>query len=96
MFFFSYLTSCVPYVPEPENTNLLQTALKLFRKFNEYPQALRLALQINDPKLVMEIFVGCPDPVMQKQLAFMLGSHHHFLELDEEQYEDIIEIISNR
>jgi len=90
-----YLTSCVPYVPEPENTNLLQTALKLFRKFNEYPQALRLALQINDPKLVMEIFVGCPDPVMQKQLAFMLGSHHHFLELDEEQYEDIIEIISN-
>jgi len=90
-----YLTSNVPYLPEPENTNLLQAALKLFRKFDESPQALRLALQINDPALVMDIFEGCKDEVMQKQLAFMLGSHHHFLELDEEKYEDIIEIISN-
>jgi len=90
-----YLTSCVPYVPEPENTNLLHAALKLFRKFEEYPQALRLALQINDAALVMEIFTGCPDPIVQKQLAFMLGHHHHYLELDEDQYDDIIEIISN-
>jgi len=90
-----YLTSCVPYVPEPENTNLLHAALKLFRKFEEYPQALRLALQINDSNLVMEIFTQCPDPIVQKQLAFMLGHHHHYLELDENEYDDIIEIISN-
>ena len=90
-----YLTSCVPYVPEPENTNLLQAALKLFRKFEEYPQALRLALQINDTNLVQEIFTECNDPIMQKQLAFMLGHHHHYLELDENEFDEIIEIISN-
>merc|ERR1719469_1320257 len=28
-----YLVSCVPYVPDPENTNLLKTALGIFRKF---------------------------------------------------------------
>ena len=33
-----YLVSCVPYVPEPENTNLLKTALSIFRKFNQFPQ----------------------------------------------------------
>ena len=33
-----YLTSCVAYVPEPENTNLLLTALAIFRKFNQLPQ----------------------------------------------------------
>ena len=67
-----YLTSCVPYVPDPENTTLLKTALEIFRKFDKYPQALRLALQLNDPKLILEIFQDCKEPIMQKQLAFML------------------------
>ena len=90
-----YLTSCVPYVPEPENTNLLNTALQLFRKFDQYPHAMRLALQMNDPAKVQEIFQSCADPIMQKQLAFMLGRHQHYLELDENEYDDIIEIMSN-
>ena len=68
-----YLTSCVPYVPDPENTNLLKTALRIFRKFDQFPQALRLALQLNEPQLVREIFLECKDSTLQKQLAFMLG-----------------------
>ena len=68
-----YLTSCVPYVPDPENTNLLKTSLRIFRKFEQYPQALRLALQLNEPQLVREIFLECKDSTLQKQLAYMLG-----------------------
>merc|ERR1712227_951010 len=90
-----YLTSCVPYVPEPENTNLLNTALQLFRKFDQYPHAMRIALQMNDPTKVQEIFHSCQDPIMQKQLAFMLGRHQHYLELDENDFDEIIEIMSN-
>jgi 26S proteasome regulatory subunit N1 len=90
-----YLTSCVAYVPEPENTNLLNTALNLFRKFDQYPHAMRIALQMNDPAKVQEIFLSCQDPIMQKQLAFMLGRHQHYLELDENEYDEIIEIMSN-
>merc|ERR1719290_829672 len=56
-----YLTSCVPYVPEPENTNLLKTALRIFRKFDQFPLAMRLALQLNDKELVEEIFLSCKD-----------------------------------
>lgn len=70
-----YLTSCVPYVPDPENTNLLKAALRLFRKFEQYPQSLRLALHLNDPALIREIFLECKDPILQKQLAFMLGRY---------------------
>ncbi len=33
-----YLTSCVPYVPDPENVRLLETALNIFRKFKQFPQ----------------------------------------------------------
>ena len=68
-----YLTSCIPYVPDPENTNLLKTALSIFRKFKQFPHAIRLALQLNDHQLVKEIFMECKDAILQKQLAFMLG-----------------------
>jgi len=92
-----YLSSCVPYVPDPENVNLLKTALSIFRKFNQWPQALRLALQINDHTLIEEVFLACKDSVMRKQLAFMLGRQQIFLELNEEleDYDDLIEIMSN-
>uniref|UniRef100_A0A8C4GVS4 26S proteasome non-ATPase regulatory subunit 2 n=1 Tax=Dicentrarchus labrax TaxID=13489 RepID=A0A8C4GVS4_DICLA len=92
-----YLTSCVSYVPEPENSALLRCALNIFRKFNRYPEALRLALMLNDVELVENIFTSCKDIVIQKQMAFMLGRHGMFLELNEdvEDYEDLTEIMSN-
>merc|ERR1719394_262830 len=92
-----YLVSCVPYVPEPENTNLLKTALSIFRKFAQFPQAMRLALQLNDKALVEELFNSCPDPIVQKQLAYMLGRHQFYLELSEDRddYDDLTEIMSN-
>uniref|UniRef100_A0A3Q3KMI0 26S proteasome non-ATPase regulatory subunit 2 n=1 Tax=Monopterus albus TaxID=43700 RepID=A0A3Q3KMI0_MONAL len=92
-----YLTSCVSYVPEPENSALLRCALNIFRKFNRYPEAVRLALMLNDVELVENIFTSCKDIVIQKQMAFMLGRHGMFLELNEdvEDYEDLTEIMSN-
>uniref|UniRef100_A0A672ZT38 26S proteasome non-ATPase regulatory subunit 2 n=1 Tax=Sphaeramia orbicularis TaxID=375764 RepID=A0A672ZT38_9TELE len=92
-----YLTSCVSYVPEPENSALLRCALNIFKKFNRYPEALRLALMLNDVELVENIFTSCKDIVIQKQMAFMLGRHGMFLELNEdvEDYEDLTEIMSN-
>nr|XP_020633883.1 26S proteasome non-ATPase regulatory subunit 2 [Pogona vitticeps] len=92
-----YLTSCVSYVPEPENSALLRCALSIFRKFNRYPEALRLALMLNDMELAENIFISCKDVVVQKQMAFMLGRHGVFLELSEdvEEYEDLTEIMSN-
>ena len=59
--FYCVLSSCVPYVPDPENTALLRCAVDLFRKFKQYPQALRFAMQLNDMKLIEDIFVSCKD-----------------------------------
>lgn len=53
--------SCVKYVPEPEDATLLHTALKIYRQFKHYPQALRLALMLNDLDLTKELFLECPD-----------------------------------
>merc|ERR1719445_1633851 len=93
-----YLVSCVPFVPDPENTNLLKTAFQTFRKFGQYPQAMRLALQLNDKEMVEDLFNSCPDGVIQKQLAYMLGRQQFYLELKDEEredFDDLTEIMSN-
>lgn len=56
-----YLQSCVPYVADPENVALLRCALNLSRKFKQYTQAMRLALALNDIKVIEEIFTSCPE-----------------------------------
>jgi len=43
-----YLSSCVKYVPEPEDTELLKCAVEIFLKFDCYPEALNLAIALND------------------------------------------------
>ena len=58
---------------------------------------MRLALQLNDRELVEEIFIGCEDSTVKRQLAFMLGRHQFYLELPEdgEDYDDLNDIMSN-
>ncbi|XP_037070345.1 LOW QUALITY PROTEIN: 26S proteasome non-ATPase regulatory subunit 2-like [Pollicipes pollicipes] len=90
-----YLTSCVPYVPDPENTRQLHVALQLFRKFEQYPQALRIAMQLQDQALIQEIFFDCKDKSLQKQLAYMLARQGVFVDLNEDDHGDLVEIINN-
>ncbi len=56
-----YLLSCVPYVPEPEDTVLLKTSYKIYIKFQQDQLALRCAIQMNDQDLVQEVFYNCKD-----------------------------------
>ncbi|KAF7989442.1 hypothetical protein HCN44_008116 [Aphidius gifuensis] len=92
-----YLTSNVPYVADPENSTLLRTAWKLYTKFDQYPQALRVAMQLNDLNLINSIFTTCDDLLIRKQLAFMLARQHIFIELPESEigYDVLNEIMAN-
>eukprot|EP00049_Salpingoeca_infusionum_P009476 m.159972 g.159972 ORF g.159972 m.159972 type:complete len:894 (-) comp14344_c0_seq1:1687-4368(-) len=91
-----YLMSCVPFVAEPEDTQLLKTCLAIFRKFAKFPQAMQVALRLNDVDMIMEIFKECSDCVERRQLAFMLGRQQMFFDVEElledvEEDEDEIE-----
>ncbi|GFY54772.1 26S proteasome non-ATPase regulatory subunit 2 [Trichonephila inaurata madagascariensis] len=90
-----YLTSCVSYVSEPENTNLLICAMQLFRKFKRYPEALRIAMQLNNIVLIEEIFFSCPDSSIQKQMAFMLNRQQIYLEIDGDENAELVDIMTN-
>eukprot|EP00051_Salpingoeca_urceolata_P026738 m.478399 g.478399 ORF g.478399 m.478399 type:complete len:897 (-) comp21140_c0_seq1:156-2846(-) len=79
-----YLLSCVPYVPEPDDANLLRTCLSIFRKFEQWPQSLLMALKLNEPELVRKVFFDCKDKQVKRQLAFMLGRQQVMIDLNEE------------
>lgn len=57
-----YLTSTARYLLEPENRNTLLVAYNIFKKLNEHPSALHVALQMGDMKLIQETFDNCDDP----------------------------------
>jgi len=89
-----YLTSCVPFVPDPENTNLLKTALRLWLKFKKYSEAMRLAMQLQDVEQMKYIINLCPDESIKKQMAFMIGRQQTFLN-DDSLDAELIDIMSN-
>ena len=82
---------------DPEDGNLLRTAIKLYHKFHQYTEALRLAIRLNDMDMIKELFVTCPDRSVQKQMAFILAHSQVYLDLDEdsEGYDEFLSIMSN-
>lgn len=52
----------MPYVPDPENMELLKAALKIYIQFDKRLDALRTAIVINDRKQLLEIFFQTDDP----------------------------------
>ena len=61
------------YVPEPENSALLRCALGVFRKFSRFPEALRLALMLNDMELVEDIFTSCKDVYVKEKVGKVIS-----------------------
>lgn len=92
-----YFLSCVPYVPEPEDTILLKTSYKLYLKFQQDQLALRCAIQLNDMDLIQEVFYNCKDSHVRKQLAFLLGRQQIYWDVDPkvEDVDELKEIMNN-
>eukprot|EP00281_Chroomonas_sp_CCMP1168_P026072 CAMPEP_0206230098 /NCGR_PEP_ID=MMETSP0047_2-20121206/10060_1 /ASSEMBLY_ACC=CAM_ASM_000192 /TAXON_ID=195065 /ORGANISM="Chroomonas mesostigmatica_cf, Strain CCMP1168" /LENGTH=915 /DNA_ID=CAMNT_0053653463 /DNA_START=69 /DNA_END=2816 /DNA_ORIENTATION=- len=70
-----YLTNCANYVPEPEDAMIFKVVYSIFRKVDKYPEALRIAIRLNDQKLAQEVFDACSDEMTKKQLCFLLARH---------------------
>lgn len=87
-----YLVGCASYVEEPESTLILQGVLNHYLRFNEYPRALLIAMQINDKKKCEEVFQACPDTLIRKQLCYMLARQYIALDIEDE---DLRAIMSN-
>ncbi|KAF8324345.1 26S proteasome regulatory complex non-ATPase subcomplex Rpn1 subunit [Cantharellus anzutake] len=69
----TYMVSCVNLLPPPDDVTFLRTAHAIYMKFSKYPEALSLAIRLGDPQLISQDFHAPANPLMQRQLAFILA-----------------------
>ncbi|OAJ39350.1 U6 snRNA-associated Sm-like protein LSm5, variant 1 [Batrachochytrium dendrobatidis JEL423] len=87
-----YISSCAPYVSPPDDVVILKTAHAIYRKFDQFPSAIQISMKLNDAEMIKDDFESCKNPVLQKQLAFLLARQQLHLVVDDE---DINEILNN-
>ena len=73
---------------EPDDAVLLRVCLSIFQSFGQHPQALQMALRLNDPPTIRSVFLACDNRVTKRQLAFMLARQQVMIDLDEDSDED--------
>ncbi|OAY34004.1 hypothetical protein MANES_13G142400v8 [Manihot esculenta] len=79
-----YLTSASRYLPDPDNVLILDVAYMIYLKFEEYPNALQIALFIDNIQEVSQIFIDCDDMLQKKQFSYIVARHGMHFELDDE------------
>jgi len=89
-----YLLTCSSYMADPDDLKqLLVVSYKIYMRVGQLPDAMRVALKLQDMKMVAEVFEGCEDELVRKQLALLLGRAKCNYEYEED--DDINELISN-
>ncbi|XP_062116223.1 26S proteasome non-ATPase regulatory subunit 2 homolog A-like [Humulus lupulus] len=56
-----YLTSLARYVPGPDDMLVLDIAYTIYQKYQEYTNALQVALFLDNLQYVRQLFETCPD-----------------------------------
>ncbi|SJM87827.1 probable 26S proteasome regulatory subunit RPN1 [Zygosaccharomyces bailii] len=85
-----YMVACVPLLPPPEDVAFLQTAYSIYLSESQLTEALSLAIRLGDESLLRSVFDATSDPVVHKQLAYILSFQKSAFE-----YEPVQEIIGN-
>ncbi|KAM3581505.1 proteasome regulatory particle base subunit [Umbelopsis sp. WA50703] len=87
-----YMVSCVPLLVAPDDSAFLKTAHTIYRKLDKFPEAITLAIKLGDKEMIEEDFESCQDPLVKKQLAFLLARQQIYLEVEDS---DLAECLNN-
>ncbi|KAG6868638.1 hypothetical protein C0993_012682 [Termitomyces sp. T159_Od127] len=106
-----YMIRMVNLLPPPDDVSFLQTAHTIYVQHQKFPEALALAIRLGNPDLIREDFNAPGNPLMKRQLAFLLARAQIPLEwlhppsedadgdadveFQEEIPEDLLECLSN-
>ncbi|CAI4221042.1 unnamed protein product [Auanema sp. JU1783] len=78
-----YLLSCAPLTPDPDNIILIRCAKDIYLKFERYLEAVRCAIMLNDTDEIKSIFMKTTDPLLQQQMAILLGRHQVYIDFED-------------
>ena len=91
-----YLQSCASYLAEPDDTAVLQVACTMYRQVKQFPEAMRMALMMNEMELITAIYEECDEgrdgetpSLEKKQLALVLGRQQALVEEDDEDLQEL-------
>lgn len=68
-----YLISCSRYLPEPDDTRVLDITYKIYLKVGKLSEALRIAIKLKKYDLCLETVRSEKDLKTQKQFAYILA-----------------------
>lgn len=89
-----YLLGNANYAEEQENALILGIVLQIYRQLEKIPQALFVAMLMDNNEIVQDIFENA-NPEIKKQIAFMLGRQRYFsFEIDDDD-EELGNLIGN-
>lgn len=54
-----YIQQAASYVPSPDDAEVLKTAIVICQNLKKYPDALRIAMRLNNPELTTNLFQHC-------------------------------------
>lgn len=76
---FTYLAASLEYAADyHEFQSILGCLYSIAVSFNDFTNAMRVALRLNDYQKINEVIEKCPDQNVRHQLAFNLGRHRVF------------------
>lgn len=85
-----YMVSCVPLLPPPDDLAFLNTAYNIYFTNGQLTQALALAIRIDNEDLIRAVFDATSDPLVQKQLAFILARQQYWFQIDDEEVQNCL------
>ena len=92
-----YMVSMVNLLTYPEDQQFLRTAHDIYKKYNKLPQAMVLAIRLNDIDQIHRDFDATPDIALKKQMALLVARQQIWLDVPSEVEEDqeLVECLSN-
>ncbi|KAF3571351.1 hypothetical protein F2Q69_00060458, partial [Brassica cretica] len=87
----NYLTSAARYRPWPDDMVALDIAYMIYMKFKAYPNALQIALLLDNMQYVKKVFTSCTNLLRKKQFCYMISRHGIIFNLDPEMVEDEVD-----
>jgi 26S proteasome regulatory subunit N1 len=89
----TYLLQCCDFLPDPRNQEVLTVVYDIYVRLKQDAQALVIALKMNNRDRMYALFFGCLDPLVRRQLAFLLARQLTVFEEDVDQ--DLTDILTN-
>lgn len=68
-----FIFRCVGLLPPPEDIAFLRAAHAIYVQHSKFPEALALSIRLNEPELIRADFNAPGNPLMKRQLAFLLA-----------------------